>query len=158
MGWKQRFARGAAGAATLMLAAQAPALVGTGQSPLGVLETMPPAAGSLTVAPLSTAAPLTVSYSGAGDAGTGLLSVELWFRTLTGVWTPSGLTQPGATGSFSFTPPDPGPGPSTTLFFQLVATDQAGNTSTIPAGSVTTGQGTTSYEPTSSVENWWMLQ
>jgi len=74
---------------------------------------------------------ITVTYE-ASDGGSGLASVALWYKFgQSGTWTDSGLSESGASGSFSFTAAD-GQG---TYYFQTKAQDNAGNVEAGPSGS-----------------------
>ncbi len=106
-----------------------------------LLDTTAPIAGTCTPPASVTTSTVTVPYSGASDAGSGLKNVALWYLYATapggtGTWTNSGVTSTGGSGSLTFTPSS-GPG---WYYFALVAQDNAGNTSAAPTG---TGAGPT---------------
>ena len=88
-----------------------------------------------------TTASITVTYSGASDALSGLNHVELWYKKgVHGTWTDSTLTSTAGSGSFlPFAPDDYG-----TYYFDLVAEDNVGNRSAAPSGD---GDDSTIYEP-----------
>jgi hypothetical protein len=96
------------------------------------IDLVPPVQGTSFVAPFTSTAPISVSYNGASDAGSGLKQVELWYKTgSNGIWTDSGLRATGGSGSFSFTPPGNAQG---AYYFALAAQDNAGNRSPNPSG------------------------
>jgi len=118
------------------------ALGNASSTPTGPGQTMTlydptaPFAGTVTVVPNYANTPFTVSYSGASDpvvngAISNLASVELWYSYEGGPWTPSGLTSPNASDSFTFNPPG---GLNGLYAFAMVATDNAGNSSATPSG------------------------
>jgi hypothetical protein len=83
---------------------------------------------------------ITVDWT-ASDAGpSGLSSTALWYRLDEGQWTNTLLTQSGASGSFSFTPPGENNG---TYYFATVAADTAGNFEGGPSGD---GDASTIYD------------
>jgi len=129
-----------------------PGAIGTGESPIGLLETVAPSTGGFTLNAIQTETPFAIQYAGASD-GSGVAEVELWYRDASSAWTASGLTSTDANGTFFFAPATGG-----TCYFQLVVTDSFGNHSELPSGTETTGQVTTSFQPTTSVPNWWVLE
>jgi hypothetical protein len=144
--------------AMVVLSADLPALIGAGVSSTGVLETVPPTTGSLTIPSTATTAPIGVDYSGVADAHSALGEVAFWYRTDLVDWTPSGLSDSASAGTFSFMPPGSSPGNHGTYYFQIVAVDELGNSSAIPAGSVGLGQGGVAYDTSTSVGSWWVLE
>src|SRR5690606_11815111 len=92
----------------LALAVAAPlpcaAEVASGLSAAGMIETIPPQTGNLSVPPTAHSLPLQLDYVGAFDEHFGLAEVELFYRTDTGNWQSTGLTSATATGSFFFSP------------------------------------------------------
>lgn len=135
----------------LLAAIIAPGATGSGDSALGALETLPPSAGTLTAPAITTANPFSITFSGVDDES-GLLRVELWYRTAGTSWTFWGNA---AAGTFSFAPP----GSSTdTYHFQLVAVDTRGNATATPTGQTGTGQASTHYQTASTVGDWWMIR
>ena len=98
-------------------------------------DTTAPVPGTASSPATSSASPITVSYTGASDAGgSGLVSVELWYKKgAGGTWLNSGLTRlgSGSSGSFSFA----GMTGNDTYYFGLVAVDGAGNRSASVSGS-----------------------
>ncbi len=105
-------------------------------------DTTAPTPGTATPPASSSSSPFDVSYSGAQDnaGGSGLNKVELWYKLSSGgTWTNTGLTQTGATGTFSFSPAD-GPG---TYYFDLAAEDNFGNRTANPSAG--DGDGSTSF-------------
>jgi len=94
---------------------------GTGDASL-IFDATPPAAGTLTSPERTIVAPITVSYSGAQDAGSGLQEVRLWVKKGAGAWQNTGLKSTTASGSFSFSGLA-GDGP---YYFYLQAVDKAG--------------------------------
>ncbi len=109
-----------------------------GAAPPPPTDTTAPNTGTLSVPATAEGASIPLSYSGASDADSGLATVALWVKKDAGAWAPSGLTQPGASGSFSYT----GMVGTGTYSFALQATDNAGNTSAVPSGG---GAGSTNY-------------
>jgi hypothetical protein len=94
-------------------------------------DTEAPTPGTATAASPTNASPIEVNYSGASDTESGLQSIALWYKFgAGGTWTNTGLTSTGGSGSFNFTPSD-GDG---TYYFDLVATDNVGNTSSAATG------------------------
>jgi RHS repeat-associated protein len=91
------------------------------------VDVVMPIPGTATSPGYCTSSTVTVSYTGASDAGgSGLKQVELWYKKgLHGEWTDSTLTSTTASGSFSFSFPS-GEG---TYYFDLVAEDNVGNRS-----------------------------
>ncbi len=128
-----------------------------------IYDTTAPTAGTCTPPASVNTSTITVPYTGASDAGSGLAKVELWYRYsstgpgTSGTWTDSGLHQTGASGSFTFTPSSDG-----WYYFTLVATDNAGNSSSAASG---TGTGPTisqelfydGFESNTFTANNWVL-
>jgi hypothetical protein len=115
-----------------------PEPTGTGDATT-VLDTLAPTAGTLNAPGLvKDAAPVSVTYAGAGDGGSGLKSVALWVRKDAGAWTQTDQTLATDSGSFGYTPSGSG-----TYYFDLVATDNAGLSSPEPSGD---GQGHIVYD------------
>ena len=96
-----------------------------------IRDTTPPAPGTASSPQYTSSTPITVSYSGASDYGSGLDRVELWYKKgQTGSWTYSGnYVIHAGSGPFSFTPSG-----GDTYYFDLVAQDNAGNRSATPSG------------------------
>ena len=97
-------------------------------------EMVPPVAGTAQTQATATNDPIIVTYSGAADdqGGSGLKDVALWFKKEAGgAWTDSGLRETGGSGSFEFS----GMTGDGTYYFDLVASDNAGNLSPEPSGS-----------------------
>jgi endoglucanase len=91
-------------------------------------DTTPPNPGQLTAPAYSKTAPLTVSYSGAYDAQSGLKNVKLWVKIgTTGAWRNTGQTSTAASGAFQFQPTG-----DNRYYFFLQAEDNAGNVSSEP--------------------------
>jgi hypothetical protein len=108
---------------------------GTSPTPTGggmvmtTLDATPPSTGTVTVPEYFTSAPLSVSYSGVSDAGSGLETVRLWARVGAGSWAYTGLSSSFDSDTFSF--PAPGDG---AYAFAIQTVDKAGNTSPVPTG------------------------
>jgi hypothetical protein len=100
-----------------------------------LVDNTPPTTGSVTVAEYFTAAPLSVSYSGVSDAGSGLESVRLWARVGSGDWVYTGLSSAFAADTFSFPATTNGP-----YAFAVQGVDTVGNVSAAPTGN---GEATT---------------
>jgi hypothetical protein len=82
--------------------------------------------------------PITVTYSGASDDGSGLKQVRLWFKKgYGGVWRDSGLRSTGADGSFSFNQMSG----DDAYFFFVQAEDNAGLVSSAPSDALVFGGG-----------------
>lgn len=105
-----------------------------------VYDTAAPNPGAASASAAASSSPVTVSYSGASDAGSGIAQVELWVQTDGGAWASAGLSSPSASGTFPFAPPADG-----SFAFALRATDKAGNLSPVPSGA---GDATTVYDST----------
>ncbi|MDX9972335.1 MAG: PKD domain-containing protein, partial [FCB group bacterium] len=104
-----------------------------------VFDTLPPAAGTLSAPGLVKAAmPVSVTYSGAGDGGSGLKLVVLWVRKDSGEWVATDQLSSSASGTFGYAPASSG-----TYYFDLVAIDNAGLSSPTPTGN---GQGYLVYD------------
>ncbi len=101
-----------------------------------------PTISSVTSPPAVNTTPITISYTGASDASSGVSKVELWYKKeTTGTWTYSGLSSVSApNGSFSFSPALEG-----TYYFDVVVEDGAGNRSDLPTGN---GRTSTMYDIT----------
>lgn len=95
-----------------------------------ILDSTAPTLGTLTAPAMSNTAPLSISYGGIADAGSGLQSVALWAKKGTGAWAATSLTQSAASGTFSYSPTQGGG----VYYLALVATDKAGVASPIPSG------------------------
>jgi formylglycine-generating enzyme len=97
-----------------------------------IADTTPPVAGTVSSPATTDASPITVTYTGAFDAGgSGMSDIALWYKIgSNGIWTSSGLTQTGSSGQFNFT----GMTDGNTYYFGLVATDGAGNQSPAVTG------------------------
>lgn len=106
-----------------------------------------PLSGTATPPALAKSAPIVVPYGGAGDAGSGLRQVALWFKKDSGAWTASGLVQSTASGSFSFDGAH-GLNGDGRYAFALQATDRAGNRSSAPTD---LGDGVTLYDITAPI-------
>ncbi len=98
-----------------------------------ILDTTAPAGGTVTSPALTAASPITVSYTGAGDSGSGIKEVRLWVKKDSGSWTNTGLTSVTAAGSFNYV----GMTGSAKYTFATQATDKAGNVSTAPGSGST---------------------
>lgn len=108
---------------------------GDGQT-ITVYDTTPPNPGTLSSPGYSQQAPITISYSGVQDSGSGLKEVWLWFKKgRTGTWQDTGLRTTAAQGTFSFSQVT---GDDQYYFF-LQAVDQAGNTSAPPTDALVFG-------------------
>lgn len=107
-----------------------------------VNDSIQPIPGIATAPQYASAAPILVGYSGASDTGgSGLKYVHLYYKKNSGVWTDSGLTSQGASGSFNFT----GVTGEGTYYFALRAEDNSGNWSPMPSGN---GDDNTIFDPT----------
>ena len=92
-----------------------------------IVDTLPPTVASATADSYQGGATMTVNYSGATDAGSGLYFVRLWYKKGSAVtWTDAGFISMGASGSFAFTPDGIG-----TYHFAVMARDNAGNDSAL---------------------------
>jgi uncharacterized repeat protein (TIGR01451 family) len=87
----------------------------------------PPA--SLADSPAYASAPFTITFV-ASDACSGVDLTQLWARYEGGAWAPTGLTMPGETGAFSFTPAQ-GDG---SYYLATQAVDQVGLEESPPSG------------------------
>lgn len=105
-----------------------------------VFDTTAPAPGVASAPASASTPPISVTYTGASDDGSGVAEVELWAKLDSGLWTATGLTAEGASGTFAFTPAGDG-----TFAFALQAVDRAGNRSAPPSG---IGDGATAYDAT----------
>ncbi|MHB1459602.1 MAG: hypothetical protein ACYC0V_22045, partial [Armatimonadota bacterium] len=93
-------------------------------------DTTAPNPGTAMSPGFANSSPITVTYSGASDSGTGLKKVELWYKKgVYGTWTNSGQTGTSSSGSFSFALDG-----EDTYYFDLVAEDYTGNRSTAASG------------------------
>ncbi|MEW5766746.1 MAG: hypothetical protein AB1797_03855 [bacterium] len=112
----------------------------TAQTFIFDIDTVLPVSQIISTAPpqpplpeFSTSAPIYMNYE-AGDLGSGIESVALWYRVNTGygfgAWKNSGLTLAKEKGTFAFTPND---GDGRYEFYTL-ATDKAGNIEPVPGG------------------------
>ncbi|HPA06098.1 MAG TPA: PKD domain-containing protein [Candidatus Hydrogenedentes bacterium] len=103
-----------------------------------VYDTTPPNPGNMASPQYSRQAPITVTYTGASDAGSGLKQVRLWFKKgYGGAWQDSGLRSAEPDGSFTFnqmTGDD-------AYFFFLQAEDNAGHVSSAPSDALVFGGG-----------------
>ena len=114
---------------------------GSGQGST-IYDTTVPTAPTITAPSSASSTPITITYTGGADSGSGLKSVALWVKNGSGgTWTDTGLSQTTAAGSFSFT----GVSGDGTYYFATVAQDNAGNSSAAASGS---GQGSTLYSST----------
>ncbi|MBI5091046.1 MAG: PKD domain-containing protein [Candidatus Hydrogenedentes bacterium] len=105
-------------------------------------DTTAPTPGALTAPAAAGASPITISYSGAADAGgSGLKEVHLWAKKGAGAWADTGLLSTAASGSFDYT----GMSGNAVYSFDVQAFDVAGNSSATPSGA---GQGSTIYDTT----------
>lgn len=93
-----------------------------------IYDTQNPTIASITIPGSTNSLPITINYVNAMDVGTaGLDHVELWYKKgETGDWTDSEMTNNNASGSFNFNLADE----SENYYFDLIAVDRAGNTST----------------------------
>ncbi len=96
-------------------------------------ETVAPTSGTASSPQYSNQTTFNVTYSGAADnvGGSGLDYVSLWARKNSGGWYNTGQTRSTGSGSFSFTTLS-GDG---VIYFSVVATDNAGNSSAAPIDS-----------------------
>ncbi len=103
-----------------------------------IYDTTPPNPGNLASPEYSRQGPITASYSGASDEGSGLKQVRLWFKKgYGGVWRDSGLRSTGSEGSFSFNQMSG----DDAYFFFLQAEDNAGLVSAAPSDALVFGGG-----------------
>ncbi len=105
-----------------------------------VYDDVLPVMGKTTPPAYANATPLVVSYSGSGDADSGLAEVRLWAKKGSGAWTDTGLTLGSGSGSFSYAASGAG-----AYAFALQATDKAGNKTAVPTG---VGDGSTVLDTT----------
>jgi len=105
-----------------------------------VYDNVLPVMGKTTPPAYANATPLVVSYSGSGDADSGLAEVRLWAKKGSGAWTDTGLTLGSGSGSFSYAASGAG-----TYAFALQAQDKAGNKTAVPTGA---GDGSTVLDMT----------
>ncbi len=110
-------------------------------------DTTPPDPGTASAPVYTGTSPITVNYVGASDDYSGLNHVELWYKCGTGYWMYYPDDQTGASGSFSFVPPEEG-----TYYFDLVASDNADNWTDTPSDE-DNGDCSTIYDPTLGVIN-----
>jgi len=95
-----------------------------------VFDTVAPTAGVLSGPAGTNSGSAGITYSGASDPASGIGQVELWALPPGGNWAGTGLTSTGASGSFSFNNfSSQGP-----YSFDVIATDNAGNSSPTPTG------------------------
>lgn len=151
----KKYRAACAALAAAALAAETLGGIGGGESPVGLIETVAPQAGILSAPASATVLPIALDFSGAFDAGSGLQRVELWYRSDTGSWQASGLSQTATSGVFLFTPPANAEG---IYHFDLVAVDIFGNTTAAPTGNGGVGQVSVSYQGASGVGNWWAFE
>lgn len=90
----------------------------------------PPTLPSLSVAPFVNQLPITISYSGASDSGSGLAEVVLWARREGQAWAPTGLVSSAGSGQFAYG----GALLDGTYAFSVRAVDAAGNQTPVPSG------------------------
>jgi len=103
-----------------------------------IYDTTPPNPGNMASPEYSRQGPITVTYSGASDDGSGLKQVRLWFKKgYGGVWRDSGLRSTGADGSFSFNQMSG----DDAYFFFVQAEDNAGLVSSAPSDALVFGGG-----------------
>jgi hypothetical protein len=103
-------------------------------------DTQVPIAASITGPPSTKTSPVSLTFAGASDSGSGVKTVKLWSRKNNGAWIDSGQSQMTASGTFSFTTSGDG-----TYNFATQVDDNAGNVSATPSG---TGSLTTSVDTT----------
>jgi len=106
-----------------------------------VYDSTAPTPGTATGPQYARQGPISVSYSGANDSGSGLKQVSLYVKKDAGAWTDTGQTSASSSGSFSFD----GFSGEGTYYFATVAEDKAGSTSPAPSGS---GTGSTIFDTT----------
>jgi endo-1,4-beta-xylanase len=104
--------------------------VPTGDGVQTTLDTTPPSTGSLSGPSATNQTTVSLNYSGATDALSGLAHVELWARKPGGSWAATGLGSETESGVFAYTSLD-SPGDYT---FALRVRDKAGNTTPVPSG------------------------
>lgn len=93
-------------------------------------DVSPPTLGTLSAPSSASAQPLTVTYSGVEDDGSGLRGVYLWYKKGTGNWTNSGLASTAGSGTFTFN----GVTGNGVYHFALQADDVIGNITPAPSG------------------------
>jgi hypothetical protein len=101
-------------------------------------DTTPPVAGTASSPASDDSSPITVSYTGASDADSGLKAVKLWVKKGSSAWQETSLSETGASGNFAYT----GMTETATYHFATRAEDNAGNFSATPSGS---GDSSTAY-------------
>jgi hypothetical protein len=107
-----------------------------------VYDTADPSTGTLSgPGEYTSSSPITLNYSGATDAGSGLQDVRLWANKDSSGWADTGLTQSTEAGSFSYFASQ-GDG---SYEFSLEVTDTIGNSSGTPTGA---GQASVTYDVT----------
>ena len=104
-----------------------------------VFDTTAPTIGTMSSKSSTKSTPVSVSYTGVSDAGSGLKQVNLWVKKDTGAWADSGMSLTTASGTFTYAIAS-GNG---TYTFALVAKDNGNNTSATPTG---TGLTSTIYD------------
>jgi len=104
-------------------------------------DSTPPSGAAVSAPSRTSTTPITVSYTGNEDVAT----AYLWFKQGSGgVWTNTGLSNEGPTGSFAFT----GVSVDGTYYFAVQTADTAANLSPEPTGS---GAASTVYDTTAPV-------
>ncbi len=100
-----------------------------------IVDLTAPVAGALQAPVASKAGPIAVAYTGASDAGSGVLEVRLWVKKgKTGAWANTGLKSTPSSGSGSFSYSDVGQeGP---YYFYAQAVDKAGQKSPDPTDAI----------------------
>ncbi|MBN1558589.1 MAG: fibronectin type III domain-containing protein, partial [Lentisphaerae bacterium] len=94
-----------------------------------LIDNTAPRAGTITA--VTNMGFVRACYTGAGDDGSGLAAVHLWYRKDAGAWTDSGLAASAGSGTFDFEPVEG----SGVYRFALRAEDRAGNQSDPVSGS-----------------------
>ncbi len=94
-----------------------------------VVDNTAPEAGAASSPALQDGGAVEVTFTGVSDNGSGLRQVELWYSLDGGAWQDSGLRSESGDGGFTFQPSAAG-----SYAFGLVAEDNAGNRSAVPAG------------------------
>ncbi len=103
-----------------------------------IYDTTPPNPGNMASPQYSRQAPITLTYTGASDAGSGLKQVRLWFKKgYGGAWQDSGLRSAEPDGSFTFSQMTG----DDAYFFFLQAEDNAGQVSSAPSDALVFGGG-----------------
>jgi endoglucanase len=91
-----------------------------------------PTTGTMKVSEFANTSPIEITYSGVSDSESGIKEVSLWMKNgENGSWAATSLTQTAASGTFKFEPSQE----NVTYYFDLQATDLAGNVSATPTGS-----------------------